>query len=307
MITNYDFSTKSALKKLEEINCLLSERVVNIGGLYLLIDLTVNRRDEESPFIERVGGVNSLRVQFPHPDLDGVAELLLIKINQDSIEDLALLKLSIQHSLDEIVPESLKAGNGRKVCAWINSSLTIEDLSREISHSSIQQISCGSSAIFRFYDPAIFGNIDNFLDSWQTRRLFKNFITWSYINGDGDFCTKSGGGDGLPKLDFSLGMTSAEWEKMHYIALVNKILLNYRANKLFSRVSEKQAWQWLFPALNFYVETFSLNENIVSFGVDVLMFSPRVIEGRNDGDILQEFSEKKELHTYFRSKVFSTH
>jgi len=141
VITNYDFSAKSALKKLEEINCLLSERVVNIGGLYLLIDFTVNRRDEESPFIERVGGVNSFRVQFPHPDLDGVAELLLIKINQDSIEDLALLKLSIQHSLDEIVPESLKAGNGRKVCAWINSSLTIEDLGREISHSSIQQIS----------------------------------------------------------------------------------------------------------------------------------------------------------------------
>lgn len=307
MLANYNFLAESKRNKSKEIYCLLYERVMNVGDLNLLLDLTINPQNDECAFKEEINKFNYPRITFPHQDLEGVAELLLIKFNKDSVKDLNLLKLSVEHSLDEISPESLKTGNGRMVCAWINSSLNLEDLGKEISHSAIQQVSCGSNVIFRFYDPGVFGNIDSFLDSWQTKRLLKNITSWFYINGDGELLEKSGGSECLHKLDFSLGITNTEWTRMHYISLVNKILLCYRDKKRVARISEKQAWQCLVPALDFYLNLYSLDERVVSFGVDVLNFLPGFHEENSGSNMLQKISEKKELHAYFKSMGFYTY
>lgn len=300
-MSDYDFSEKSKLIKEVEVNNDFYQSTLNVEKLYLLIDLTLKNDGGDYFSKEQLIKLEHCYIPFPHHDLKNTSELLLVCLTKKNTEHTALIELSVRCSLAEINPERLKKGHGRSICAWINSTLSIQELGREISHSSIQKINKDSDVLFRFYDPAVFGSMDAFLNAWQKKRLLNNIITWYYLNGDGELCKESGAGECLDKLDFSLGLSMDVWRRMQYISLVNKILLSYRRNYEHARVPERKAFQWLIPALEYYFSHFTLGESdYIDFGIDVLMLSPDFYQNDNVKDKIMKMSARNSSYIKFR-------
>jgi hypothetical protein len=238
---------------------------------YLVIDPTLKRYHTNNEFYALLEKYDIHKVHFPHAELEGALELWLIRLNADDPKDITLLDASAVYSLSELTPEKLKSGEGRSVCGWISTGLSVERLADYIAYTAIQNVQSVGDILIRFFDPSVFGLFSLLMDDWQKQQLINNINLWSYIDGNGQFRVISGGGETRQRLNYSLGITESVLADINNITRINKILREYREVSVSERVDEIQAAQLLYPALRYFLSNFSLSDDgYIDFGIDIL-------------------------------------
>lgn len=297
-------SNKSFDKIKEEIfNAVFGKN----GQCFLLIDAALEQYQSDMYLYDILKDYESYPIVFHQNELQGALPLYLIHLNTQKERDNELFNHSIYHALNELEFERINAGKGRSVCAWISTQLTREQLSESISRSAVQPVQSGGDVLIRYFDPSVLGLLLPVLDDWQRQQLLSNINVWCYINGDGTAQIVNGDGEGLKKLNYSLGLTVLNLSEMNNISVINNVLRQYRRVQTMEKISEQQAARLLHPALHyFYLHFSSAGDDVIEFGLDVLIAQRLFYQGGVfDRYVLNNRSESLPLYTDIKRRIQS--
>lgn len=241
------------------------------GRCFLLIDASLKQYQSNSFLYDALKDYQLYPVMFYQDELHDALPLYLVPLDVHSTRDNELFHNSIHHALYELGSERINAGEGRSVCAWISTPLTIEQLSENISRSAVQTVQSGGNVLIRYFDPSVFGLFLPVLDSWQKQQLLRNINAWCYIDGEATTQVVSGNGENVRKLSYSLELTDSNLVDINNIIIINNILRKYREVNGIGKVNEKEAGKLLQPALRYFHAHFSsVGEGVNEFGLDIL-------------------------------------
>ncbi|WP_045441459.1 DUF4123 domain-containing protein [Citrobacter sp. S-77] len=277
------------------------------GFCYLLIDFTLIKYQSDSALLSLLKDRELYPVTMCHDELQDALFLYIVPLDAQKAGDVELFNNSIQQALHELNAERINAGEGRSICAWISTQLTKEQLSENISRSAVQPVQSGGDVLIRYFDPSVLGLLLPVLDDWQRQQLLSNINVWCYINGDGTAQIVSGDGEGLKKLNYSLGLTALNLADMSNILVINNILRQYRKLQAVERLSEQQAARLLHPALHYFYSHFaSVDNEAIEFGLDVLIAQHLFYQsGVFDRYVLNNRSESLPLYTDIKNRIQS--
>ncbi|SQC93458.1 Uncharacterised protein [Cedecea neteri] len=249
---------------------LISTVFGNDKKTFLLVDATLETYGSEPDLFEALSAHKNCQIVFSDPRLDGVLPLYLVPLDSSNENSQSLFEISVRSALASLESEKLKQGKGRCVCAWLSTQLNVEQLSKFIANTAMQNIQNVGDILLRFYDPSVLSVLLGILDPWQCRCLLDNVDVWCYIDGDGMLRSINGNGR-IRKLNYSLGLSESSFLDIKNVEIINKILLAYRDGERNDITHEAQAINTLLPALRFFSEHFEIEgDDVVQFGIDTL-------------------------------------
>ncbi|MBD2794022.1 DUF4123 domain-containing protein [Xenorhabdus szentirmaii] len=262
---SYDYSEEQQQQQSQRIIEQISKEAEKYDGqCCLLVDPTLlGDKVQYDPLIKTIVSRQPHPVLLPHEKLGPIAYPWLISLDLTKEEDQILLADSVQYSLKECRPSSLRRGAGRAVCGWIMTENPLNQLANHIGETAIQSDANNFKFFFRFYDPAVLPYIWHELTEWQKYRMIAGIGHWIIINGDGEPILYKGGIQ-QPNLVFNLALSENQIQSLSLISTINKEMVQYRFDNTENRLSEAWVIVQILPALKRIQQTYP-NQDDISF------------------------------------------
>lgn len=197
------------------------------GRCYLLIDVSPRPLDENNAFDAAVLSRSSLQVESPVNDVDTSQMPLLIELDSNRAGDSLFISETIEEALAESQPESLARGRGRRVCGWLVSSASINQLAAHIAECFVIRQSPGHTRKLRWFDPAVLWALWPILTPTQRNRLIFPIDAYWLLDPGGHWLTlgRSRETEASPSLDFN----AEQLAEIGRIAALNRCLREWGA------------------------------------------------------------------------------
>ncbi|MFU0920980.1 DUF4123 domain-containing protein [Kluyvera sichuanensis] len=227
---HFDYSPQAQQVQAEKMRALIEQEMRDsTDTLFLFIDPVALVQQDDSMFRDRLVVRRPLPVSLPHQAVN-VADypwLLVLDLSRD--DDRQLLDLSIAVALDELHPDKLCRKMGRSVCGWLTSSHPIEDVSKQLGHTAIQQQPSHQMMRMRYYDPAVNNILWPVLEDFRQQRVMGILSCWMLPDGDGQPVVRRHRADSALHLTFLLGLSQAQTDFiLHDAGIINRALRRYR-------------------------------------------------------------------------------
>lgn len=109
----------------------------------------------EERFYAALPGRSSTKVHLRHPQLDPIWYPRWFMLELDVAADSFLLQDSVELALQELLPERLEQGKGRRISGWLCIEGGAEAAAERIGHRMMQRRQGGETRLLRLHDPAV--------------------------------------------------------------------------------------------------------------------------------------------------------
>lgn len=190
---------------------------------WLLLDPVLRPIFDESP-------LGLLLVDRPLVRLPGVGDPdpslmpLLLAFDPSRASDHDLIWQSLCEALEELAPETLAQGGGRRICGWLESGADGKTLARHIAKQMIQPHGEARCRLLRWYDPAVLWAIWPLLQRSQQATLLGPITSFRILDPAGHWAKLT-----PPQLAASqaLDLTPDQWQGIECIAALNGIMREF--------------------------------------------------------------------------------
>lgn len=191
--------------------------------------LAVDGADQPLPEIDGIewGSRECVDVRLPHPDIDPQWWPKWFPLKLDKAEDAHILNHSIVWALEEITPERLRAGMGRRVSGWFTCAPhNIDAAARLWANNMVRRVpQAPGSALLRLHDPAVLWSVWQILSEEQKRQSLGPLTHWHLIDPLGGALQLAPVDGAHPTSFASPGLSGEQWQDINAITPLHQTLL----------------------------------------------------------------------------------
>lgn len=196
---------------------------------WLLLDPVLRPVLDESPLGLALAGRTFIRLPSAS-ELEPSLMPLLVEFAPAKAGDHELIWLSLHEALEELAPEALAQGGGRRICGWLESNADGKSLARHIAKQMIQAHGT-ARRLLRWYDPAVLWALWPLLKPDQKTTLLGPITSFRLIDPTGHWVNLTS-----PRLTDGSGLdlTYEQWQRIDCIAALNGALREFELMSLSS-------------------------------------------------------------------------
>lgn len=246
------------------------------GSCLLLLDASMHPPEEDEPYASWFAEHPPLHVKLPHPKIDPSIYPVLVALDSQRAADGGCLRDSISDALEELAPENLDQGLGRRVGGWIVSRQSSQTVSQHLTATLLQHPTPGHTSILRLQDPAVLWSFIPRLNETQLNELLGPIDAWWYLDPLGHLSVLEN--TAAQPLDTALQLTPENWRDVEGIGPINRALRRWlkleQHNESLPTVLDN-AWQALRRAQGL---GFNDPDDLSAFVEYALLIHPRFYE-----------------------------
>lgn len=159
----------------------------------------------------------------------------LTTLDTTKAADSHLLNLSAQAGLEELDPELIKRGRGRRQSGWLVSKQSPKAVSAHLSGLLIQRDPHGQRAFLRLTDPAVLWAIWPLLTTSQQAHLLGPIQAWWLLDPAGNLVKLTASSDTLRSA--TLALTAHQWSELGAVQALNRAI-----NRLLMQNKGEPVW-----------------------------------------------------------------
>lgn len=202
---------------------LYRELASHQGRCWLLLDPVLRPVLDESPLGLALAGRTF--ICLPNAgEIEPSLMPLLVEFAPAKAGDHELIWQSLREALEELAPEALAQGGGRRICGWLESNADGKVLASHIAKQMIQPHSTAVRRLLRWHDPAVLWALWPLLKPHQKTTLLGPITSFRLIDPAGHWVklTPSQVSDS-PTID----LTPEQWQRIERISALNGILREF--------------------------------------------------------------------------------
>lgn len=207
--------------------------------------LAVDGADQALPEIDGMDWVSRdcIDVRLPHPDIDPQWWPKWFPLQLDKAEDAHILNHSIVWALEEIAPERLRAGMGRRVSGWFTCARpNIGAAAKHWANNMLRRVPQASGrALLRLHDPAVLWSVWQVLSEDQKRQSLGPLTQWRLIDPLGGLLQLAPAVAADPMSLAGAELSAQQWQDIQAITPLHQALLQMTSAGQPS-VTEYQQW-----------------------------------------------------------------
>lgn len=149
---------------------------------------------------------------------------LLFAFDPTRASDHDLIWQSLREAVEELEPETLAQGGGRRICGWLESDADGKTIARHIATQMIQSHGEARRLLLRWYDPAVLWAIWPLLQRSQQATLLGPIASFRILDPAGHWAKLT-----PPQLAASqaLDLTPDQWLGIECIAALNGVMREF--------------------------------------------------------------------------------
>lgn len=195
----------------------------------VLVDTRLRPLEVDHPLVSLP--VSHIPVAPSDPRVDVRLCPLLHPLDTGSAKQSLALQRCIDEALNELVPDALNSGAGRRIAAVLVSDAPPNDIARHLASHLVQRSPASSTArsvgtLLHFYDPAVIWWLWPLLTPAQQAALLGPVREWWLLNPLGHWVTLSTRASPNPE-PHRLALTLEQWNDIRIIGALNAALRSY--------------------------------------------------------------------------------
>jgi len=215
--------------------------------------LAVDGADQPLPEIDGIdwGSRDCVDIRLPHPDIDPQWWPKWFPLQLDRAEDAHILNRSIVWALEEIAPERLRAGMGRRVSGWFQCDRqNIDEAARHWANNMVRRVpQQPGRSLLRLHDPAVLWSVWQILTDEQKRQSLGPLTHWHLIDPLGGLLPLTAAGGADPTALVSAELSVQQWQDIQSLTPLHVTLLRMTSGGQPSIVEYRQWFQMGLQAL----------------------------------------------------------
>ncbi|MDQ0017168.1 hypothetical protein J2W23_005577 [Variovorax boronicumulans] len=192
----------------------------------LLLDAVPRPITEDDALWERYSQIEQTRVRLSYPNVNPSHFPVLVPLCIAQFEDSVLLEQSAQDAYEELAPEALQSGTGRRISGWLTSRASIATVARHLASVMLQHPSpFGLATWLRLQDPATLWWLWSFLAPTQRSALLGPIETFWLLDPAGRLTALRNDAAGTTSdAPAALQLSPAQWQDIACIGPLNLAL-----------------------------------------------------------------------------------
>lgn len=191
----------------------------------LLIDAVPRPITEDDALWERYSQIEHTRVRLAYPNLDPSHLPVLVPLRIARFEDSVLLEQSVQDAYEELAPEALQSGTGRRISGWLTSQASTTTVARHLGSVMLQHPPpLGQATWLRLQDPATLWWLWSFLAPTQRSALLGPIEIFWLLDPAGRLTALRNDAVGTSEAPAALQLSSSQWQDIACIGPLNLAL-----------------------------------------------------------------------------------
>lgn len=191
----------------------------------LLVDVVPRPIVQDDALWERYSQIEHTRVVLAYPKLDPSQLPVLLPLRIAQFEDSALLEQSVQDAYEELAPEALRSGTGRRISGWLTSQASIGTVARHLASVMLQHPPpFGEATWLRLQDPATLWWLWSFLAPAQRSVLLGPIETFWLLDPAGQLTALKSEMAAAIDAPAALQLSPEQWQDIACIGPLNLAL-----------------------------------------------------------------------------------
>lgn len=195
-------------------------------GCLLMVDPTLRPIDTQQEEWRHCANLSAIPVPSLHERIDPAVCPVLLPLKRDVEGDAALLAHSVREALQELRPDLLREGHGRRIGGWISTAARAEDVALHLARLSLQRRTDGRASWLRLHDPAVLWVLWGWLQPAQRAALLGPMDGIYVVNPAGTLQPLT---TSEPLVDDRLRLTEPQWAAIDCMGPLNAALRDWGA------------------------------------------------------------------------------
>lgn len=242
----------------------------------LLLDPTLYPPSESPRYSAWLEQHPPVKITLQHQKIDPSIYPLLLPLESAKAADSDVLGVSVLDAIEELNPESLEQGVGRRVGGWIVSQQPAKAVARHLAKAILQHPEPRRTKILRLHDPSVLWAFTPRLNETQLNQLLGPIDAWWYLDPLGQLVALKP--TVSEPLDTALQLTPENWRDVDGIGPINRALRRWlkleQHDESLPTVLDN-AWQALRRAQSF---EFNDPDDLTAFVECALLVHPNFYE-----------------------------
>lgn len=196
------------------------------SGCLLMLDPALRPIDTGQDEWRHYAHLPATPVPSLHERIDPAVCPVLLPLKRDVEADAALLAHSLREALQELRPDLLREGHGRRIGGWISTAARAEDVALHLARLSLQRRTDGRASWLRLHDPAVLWVLWGWLQPPQRAALLGPMDVIYVVNPAGTLQSLT---TSEPLLDDRLHLTEQQWAAIDCMGPLNAALRDWGA------------------------------------------------------------------------------
>lgn len=194
---------------------------VGKGCCWLLIDPVLRPVLDDSPLDLALRGKTWISVPSSgDPDPRLMPQLVMLDSNV--AQDSGAIQVSLLEARNELAPDILAQGGGRRICAWLECAAKGETLARHIANQLIQTHTKVRRRLLRWHDPAVFWGLWPTLTPLQQTKLLGPITRYWLLDPLGNHIEYES--PLKTAISGALDLSGEQWQSVEHITALNGLL-----------------------------------------------------------------------------------
>lgn len=188
------------------------------------------------------------QVRIMHNAISATKCPWLIELDLSDKYEHTMLSYMIDQGLKQSRPESIKSRMiGQQYCAWIFTHKKAQSIADDLAKLAIQ--GGQKKILLRFYDPAVFFQLMNVLESKQQNILLGHIKIWSMLTREGTLNSHYHQGEVWQINSGELRLTKDQYQLLECIGINNQIINSQLLVNPTKSIDEIASLQTIMPSL----------------------------------------------------------
>lgn len=206
-----------------QLHQLLAKQGPGLTRSFALIDARLRPLEEAHPL--NANSVSCVRIDPRQSRLSAELCPCLYPVFSDTVSGSVALAQSVREARDELQPDSLQHGSGRRICAWLQSEATASDIARHLAANLLHRHPESSAVtMLHYYDPAVLWSLWTVLTDTQRCAFLGPITVWHILDPHGNLLSLTHPAATPPTQHATLFLTAAQWKMLPCIDALNEVL-----------------------------------------------------------------------------------
>lgn len=157
-----------------------------------------------------------VKIRLRHPQVDPIWSPRWFALDAGQASDSFLLQDSIELALEELRPERIEQGRGRRISGWLRFQGPVGAVAERIGSLMIQRRGAGDTRLLRLHDPAVLWGVWPLLTRGQQARWLEGVQAWWMLDPAGNLVALRASTEPTEEP-----LTSAQWSVIECVTPLN--------------------------------------------------------------------------------------
>lgn len=275
----------------------------------LVVDPALRNPLMLGPFVDYLAASQTdapQRLRWHHQTLDPDHRPYLIQLDPAKASDCQVLKESLLLALDDWQFSSQAQAGGHRICGWLFTNTTVQDVALQMGHSAVQRPllddNTRKAQLLRFYDPAILPELWKIFKPSQRDALLGQVAQWWQMTPEAALHCYSRTVAPLDHQQIALDFESHQWRAVQQIGALNQVIFRHRMNNgaASAMTIDEPQRETIRQALQRAHEYGISNpQDLIAFGLHALNVHPQFDRHARVQQALKQLAR----HTYYAAAV----